>query len=543
MTTILRRQPMSRTLTLVVASALTLTLTLMLTACAVGPDFQRPEAPRVDGYLPRSSSPSTFADSAGVSAPLLVEGMDIPGQWWTLFHSQPLNELINQAIQANPDLEAAQAALRSSKESVDAGQGLFFPSVDVNFQPTRQKIADAAVSSSAANGAAIYQLHTAQVSVGYAPDVFGGARRGVESLQAQSTLQRFLLEAVYLSLTSNVVNNVVQEASLRAQIAAAREIIAINIKLLDIVRRQHSLGQSAEADIAIQETMLAQAQAVLPPLEKQLAQQRTMLSMLVGRFPSEGQSAHFEFASLHLPLTLPLSLPSKLVEQRPDVRAAEENLHSASAQVGVAIANRLPNITLSANLGSTAAEIGQLFKAGTGFWMLAGNLAQPIFHGGVLLHQQRAVEAAYDLAGAQYRSTVLSAFRDVADTLHAIQADTNAFAAALAAERAAAKSLAIGSRQLELGDISYATLLAAQQSYQQTKLNLVQAQANRFADTVALFQALGGGWWNRSDTVTSGAGNAKKPRVIVLGQLGSAQARRGGGPARRTPQISPVVPY
>ena len=438
--------------------------------------------------------------------------MDIPGQWWALFHSQALDDLIKQAIQANPDLQAAHAALRSTREILYAGQGAFFPSVDVNFQPSRQKTADGTADASP-----LYNLHTAQVSVGYSPDIFGGVRRGVESLQAQSEFQRFQLEAAYLSLTSNVVNTVVQEASLRDQLAATHEIIDINTRLLEIVRRQHELGQSAVADIALQETTLAQAQAALPPLEKQLAQQRNLLATLVGRFPSEGLSPRFDLASLQLPQALPLSLPSKLVEQRPDVRAAEETLHSASAQVGVAIANRLPSITLSATLGSTANEIGQLFTAGTGFWMLAGGLAQPIFHGGALLHQQRSAEAAYEQAAALYRSTVLCAFRDVADTLHAIQADTNAFAAAQAAERAAARSLAIATRQLELGDISYATLLAAQQAYQQTKLALVQAKANRYADTVALFQSLGGGWWNRTDT----AKDYKREGSVGTGSGGS----------------------
>ncbi len=487
----------SRVPTIVVAAAVALTVS----GCAVGPDFKRPDSPQVEGYLHKATTPSASATLPAANAQHFVDGMDIPGQWWALFHSQALDELIAEAIKANPDLQAAQAALRNSKEILYAGQGAFFPSVDANFEPTRQKIAGGTVSSGAADGATLYSLHTAQVSIGYSPDVFGGVRRGVESLHAQAELQRFQLEAAFLSLSSNLVNTVVQEASLRDQIVATREIIDINTKVLEILRRQHEFGQSSVADVAVQETILAQAQATLPPLEKQLAQQRDLLSTLIGRFPSEGRMARFDLASLQLPQTLPLSLPSKLVEQRPDVRAAEANLHSASAQVGVAVSNRLPNITLSASLGSMAYTTGQLFGAGTGFWMLAGSLAQPVFRGGALLHEQRAAEAAYDQAEAQYRSTVLSAFRDVADTLHAIQADSSAFSAALAAERAAAKSLAIATRQLELGDISSATLLAVQQSYLQTKLGLSQARANRLADTIALFQALGGGWWNRADSV------------------------------------------
>lgn len=508
MKTASRKHPTART----AATAIALVTGMAVAGCAAGPDFKRPAPPQVEDYVLDAASSPASPDVPGGNAQHLVAGMDIPGQWWALFHSRAFDDLIAEAIKANPDLQAAHAALRNSREILYAGQGAFFPGVDASFQPTRQKIAEGAVSSGAANGAALYSLHTAQVSVGYTPDVFGGVRRSVESLRAQSELQRFQLEAAFLSLTSNVANAAVQEASLREQIASTREIIAINAKILEILRRQHEFGQSSLAEVAAQESLLAQAQAMLPPLEKQLAQQRDMLATLIGRFPSEARMARFDLSSLQLPQTLPLSLPAKLVEQRPDVRAAEENLHSASAQVGVAVSNRLPNITLSATLGSMAYATGQLFAAGTGSWMLAGNLAQPIFRGGALLHQQRAAEAAYDQAEAQYRSTVLAAFRDVADTLHAIQADINGFAAALAAERAAAKSLAISARQLELGDISSATLLAVQQSYLQTKLALVQAKANRLADTIALFQALGGGWWHRSDTV---AGDVVKGNVTA----------------------------
>lgn len=488
------KRPISRLIVPVLIAA----LGIATGGCAVGPDFTRPEPPATDRY---GQSPVSMpvAVPPDVDVQRLVDGMEISWQWWTLFQSPPLNDLIDRAIKANPDLQAAQSALLSANEIRRAGQGAFLPSVDLGFQPTRQKIAIGSVSSSAADGSALYNLHTAQVSVGYSPDVFGGVSRGVESLRAQAEFQRFQLAAAYLTLTSTVVNAAIQEASLRAQIAASHEIIEINLQLLESLRRQHGLGHIAVADIAQQDAALAQARAMLPPLEKQLAQQRHLLSTLIGRLPSDEPGARFELASLQLPPVLPLSLPSTLVEHRPDIRAAEENLHAASAQIGVAMAARLPSITLSANLGSTAYEIGQLLTAGAGFWMLAGNLAQPIFRGGALLHQQRAAEAAYEQAAAQYRSAVLSAFRDVADTLHAIQADTQAHAAALTAERASATSLAIATRQFELGDIGYASVLAARQSYQQTQLNLIQAQASRLADSAALFQALGGGWWNRGN--------------------------------------------
>ncbi|MGO9951978.1 MAG: efflux transporter outer membrane subunit [Dissulfurispiraceae bacterium] len=479
---------------------------ISLTGCAVGPDFQRPATPAVDRYTTESLPPQTVSvEVKGGEAQRFVKDMDIPGQWWTLFHSKPLNDLISQALKANPDLEAAQAALRGAWETVYAQQGAFFPSIDANFNPTRQKTAGV-LTSPLANNNYTYSLHTAQVAVAYVPDVFGGNRRQVESLKAQADSQRFQLEATYLTLTSNVVAAAVQEAALRGQISATRQIIDIQSQSLKLLQRQYELGQIATGDVVAQEAALAQVQAMLPPLEKQLAQQRDLLSRLAGRFPSEKLTEEFELSSLELPQELPVSLPSKLVAQRPDVRSAEEQLHSASAEIGVSIANRLPNITLSANAGSSATAINQLFTSGTGFWALAGNLTQPIFQGGTLLHRQRAVEAAYDQAAAQYRSVVLTAFQNVADTLHAIQSDADALKAAVAAERAAARSLAITRSQLELGDISYLALLNAEQTYQQAVVNLVQAIANRYADTVALFQALGGGWWNRSDVSARVAG-------------------------------------
>ena len=492
------RKPAISLATVCVAAAL-------MAGCAVGPDFHRPTVPCVDRYTQDSLPGQTVSvDVKGGEAQRFVQNMDIPGQWWTLFHSKQLNDLIEQALKANPDVDAAQAALRGAWENVYAQKGAFFPSIDANFTPTRQEV-PAVLTSPLANNNYVYSLHTAQVSVAYAPDVFGGNRRQVESLKAQADWQRFQLEATYLTLTSNVVAAVVGEAALRGQIKATQRIIEIESQSLELMQRQFALGQIATADVAAQEAALAQSQAMLPPLEKQLAQQRDLLARLVGHFPSEAFIDKFELSQLKLPRDLPASLPAKLVEQRPDIRSAEEQLHEASAEIGVTVANRLPNITLSANLGSSALAIGQLFASGTGFWGLAANLTQPIFQGGTLLHRQRAAEAAYDQAAAQYRGTVLTAFQNVADTLHAIQSDADSMRASVAAEQAAAKSLAIVRRQLELGDVSYLALLNAEQTYQQAMINLVQALANRYADTAALFQALGGGWWNRSD-VKAGTG-------------------------------------
>ena len=346
-----------------------------------------------------------------------------------------------------------------------------------------------------------FNLFTSQVSVSYMPDVFGLTRRTVETLEAQADVQRFALEAAYLTLTSNVVVAAVQEASLRGQIAATRQIIKLATDFLVILRRQRSLGQIPDADVAAQEAALAQVEQTLPPLQKQLEQQRHLLTALTGLFPSQEGPETFELAALRLPVHLPLSLPSHLVEQRPDIRAAQANLQAASAQIGVAIANRLPNITLTANAGSTALKFGDLFTPQTAFWSVAGSVVQPIFHGGTLAQRELAARAAYDQTNAQYRSTVISAFQNVADVLSALQQDAMALQKAVAAERAANRSLEIMRRRLQLGDVNFLALLNAQQTYQQALLNLVQARANRYSDTAALFQALGGGWWNRSDVI------------------------------------------
>jgi NodT family efflux transporter outer membrane factor (OMF) lipoprotein len=478
-----------------------LTIMLLAGACAVGPDFERPAAPEVTGYTSAPLAQQTASsDIQGGETQHFVQELDIPGQWWTLFRSAALNSLIEEALKNNPTLPAAEAALRQAWENVYAAEGAFFPTAVVSYSPSRNKTATGITFTGASSGSPFFTLHTAQVVVTYAPDVFGGTRREVESLAATAEFQRFQLEAAYLTLTSNVVAAAVQEASLRGQIAATEEIIKIQTGSLDILRKQFELGQVAGADVAAVEATLAQAQATLPPLQKQLAVQRDLLTALIGRLPSQEPAEKFDLASLRLPQELPVSLPSKLVEQRPDIQSAAAQVHSASAEIGVAVAARLPQFTLTGNAGTTANQINQLFVTpGTAFWTVAGNVAQTVFDAGTLLHKQRAAVAAFDQAAAMYRSTVIAAFQNVADTLHALQSDAETLKAAYAAERAAFKSLEIARRQLQLGAIGYLGLLTAENTYDTALLALVQAQAARYADTAALFQALGGGWWNRQD--------------------------------------------
>ena len=467
----------------------------LLSGCAVGPDFHRAAAPAVAGYTRQPALPNTAsADVAGGEEQRFIR-QDLPQQWWTLFQSPQLNALIEKALAGNPTIVAAQAALRQAMEQVSAQQGFFYPTVQAGFSASRQRASDT-LSPPLSTPVMTFNLYTAQVTVGFTPDVFGGNRRQVESLQGVADSQRFLLEATYVTLTSNLVAAAIQEASLRAQIAATQEVIDLSTRSLALLRRQFELGYVAGLDVAAQEAALAQVEQTLPPLQRQLEQNRDLLTALAGRFPSDGPEEQFDLAMLHLPQDLPIGLPSQLVEQRPDVRAAEEQLHAASAQIGVAIANRLPQFTLTASLGGVETDFTQMFAPGNPFWSLAGNVLQTLFAGGTLLHRQRAAEAAFEQAAAQYRSTVITAFQNVADALYALQHDAETLKAAVAAERAARRTLDLTHKQQDLGYVNYLALLSAQQAYQQTLITRVQAQASRFADTAALFQALGGGWWD-----------------------------------------------
>jgi len=467
--------------------------------CAVGPDFHKPAAPAVNRYTPKPliTTASTTAVSGG-EAQRFTQGADMAGDWWTLFHSQSLNELIEHSLTNNPDLKAAQAALSVAKEDVLAQRGAYYPSVSGSFSASRQR-QSGTISPTPNSNVFLYNLFTPEVSVSYVPDVFGLNRRTLESLQADADAARFQMIATYNTLTANVVVTAIQEGSVQAQIDATRELIDINTKLLDILRYQLSKGYASGLDVAAQESQLAQVAATLPPLLKQAAQLRDLMAVLAGRFPSEAPEDKFELASLQLPQNLPVSLPSDVVAHRPDVRQAEANLHAASARIGVAVANRLPNITLSANAGSTALAMNQLFASGTGFWAVGADLTAPIFQGGMLLHQERAARAAYLQAAQQYRSTVLTAFQNVADTLTALEQDADGLKAAAAAAAAAKATLDLAQRQWQDGYAAYLTLLSAEQSYQQARINLAQAQASRYADTAALFQALGGGWWHQGN--------------------------------------------
>ncbi len=476
--------------------AATTALCSALMACTVGPDFVRPDPPKAMSFLPDAPSEFVAADIPGGDAQSLVQSMDIPGQWWGVFQSPQLNGLIEASLRANPDIKAAVAGLKQAQENARAQRATLFPVLQAGLGASQNQT-PASLSPATGTGALIYGLFTVGLTLTYNLDLWGANRRQIESLDALAEAQCFQLEGAYLSLASNVVAAAILEASLRAQVEATQRIIAAQRDTLGILQRSLGLGAVAGGDVAVQQAALAQAEATLPPLQKALAQQRNLLATLTGRFPNQNLTEQFTLADLKLPQELPISLPSRLVEQRPDVRAAESNLHSASALVGVATANQFPNITLNLGLNTQSLSTDTLFGPGLTGNTVGGNVLQTILDGGALAAKKRAAQAGLEQADAQYRSIVLTAFRNVADVLRALEYDALALKAAVDAERAAATSLEIAQRRLTLGDTTYVVVLLAELTYQQALLNRVQAQANRYTDTAALFQALGGGWWNR----------------------------------------------
>jgi len=488
-----------------------LAVAALLGGCTLGPDFLPPDAPKAETYLPDTATNLVAGGIDGGQAQRIVQGLDIPGQWWGVFQSAELNSLIETALRANPDVKAAAAGLKMARENARAQRATLFPTLQAGLGASQNQV-PTILSAPTADNSYIYGLFTVGLTLTYNLDLWGANRRQIESLDALAEAQCFQLEGTYLSLASNVVVAAILEASLRAQIEATQRIITAQRGTLDILNRQSGLGAVTGADVAAQQAALAQVEATLPPLQKALAQQRNLLAALTGRLTNEAMPERFRLADLRLPQELPLSLPSKMVEQRPDVRAAEANLHSASALVGVATANQFPNIVINAGIGTQSLTPGTLFGPGLTASNVGASALQTLIDGGALAARKRAAQAGLEQADAQYRSTVIGAFRNVADTLRALEYDALTLKAAVAAEQATATSLAIARRRLELGDTTYIFVLTAELAYQQAALLRVQAQTARYTDTAALFQALGGGWWNRDRPEPGAKGGAPRCR-------------------------------
>lgn len=470
---------------------------LSLTSCAVGPDFTSPAAPKVKAYTtpPLVATTSTpTAKNAGVSQTFHA-GQSIPSEWWALYHSPTLDALIKQGLANSPNLAAAKATLLNAKENYRAEIGTAYgPTVTAGLDGERQRSNTANMGSSNTISN-VFNLFNASVNVSYTLDAFGGLRRAAEASKAQVDYEQYELAAAYLSLTANIVTTAITEASLSAQIDAVNALIQATQENLTIIEKQVKLGGASNADVLTQTNLLAQNRALLPPLQNSLSQTHNALAVLVGVFPTELAPIHIALDSLELPHDLPVSLPSALVGQRPDILASSAQLHIASANVGVATANLLPALTLSGSYGNASNHTNTLFKGDSIVWGFGGQLLQPVFNGGSLRAQRRASIAAYTQAAAEYQQVVLSAFQNVGDSLQALNNDALTLNAQQQAETATQKTLSLTQHQYRLGSVSYLSVLAAMETYQQAKINCIIARAARYSDTAALFQALGGGWW------------------------------------------------
>ncbi|MDR3492297.1 MAG: efflux transporter outer membrane subunit [Gammaproteobacteria bacterium] len=471
---------------------------IILSSCMVGPDFHIPCAPHVHSYtsypLPKKTKSTPTAGQQGVAQHFVV-GADIPGQWWKLFHSTQLDNLIRIGIANSPNLTAATAAVKQAIEALNVSAGnALYPNISAQLPGERQRSFNIFGGSSL-----LYNLYNPTFNVTYTLDVFGGARRELESLRAQIDYSNFQLEAAYLTLTSDIAAAAINIASIRGQIEATKQIIELQNNQLVIVQKQYKLGGASGNDVLTQKTQVAQTIAQLPPLQQSLEVTMDALAVLIGEFPSEARLPTFNLNSLHLPAVIPVSIPSALVRQRPDIRASEALLHSASAQVGVSTAALFPQVNLSGAYGWGSTSANGLFTYQTLVWNYMGQILQPIFNGGALRAQRRESIAAFEQAVAQYRQTVLKAFQDVADTLGALKNDAAALLALREAEDAAYKALILSQGQYNLGGVNYLILLNAQRQYQRAKIDRIKAEAARFVDTATLFKALGGGWWNREE--------------------------------------------
>ena len=479
---------------------------LSLMGCTtVGPDFKQPAPPTVAGYTAQDLPPQTAAAPSTVlgDSQRFVPGQSVPAQWWQNFGSSKLNALIEQALQASPSLAAAQATLRQAQQAYAAEAGASqYPQVDADLGAQRQHATNANFGQR--GGERTFSLYNAGIKVSYNLDVFGGNRRALESLAAQADYQRYQLAGARLTLAANIVTTAMAQAQYAAQIDATEAILAAQQAQVDIAHKRFELGAIARGDELSLQTQLEQTRASLPPLRNQLQQTKHLLAVLVGEAPGAANIPQFSLSDFTLPADIPLLVPSELVRQRPDIQASEALLRAANADYGVAISKSYPQINLSASLATQALATSSLFGPGSLIWSLVGQVAQPLFNGG-LQAGVNAKQASFDAAAANYQQSVLQGLRNVADVLRALDNGAQTLQAQAAANAAAQTALDLIQQQYQLGSVSYLQLLTAQQQAQQTRVNLIAAQTQRLSNTAALYQAMGGGWSNTANVHSASA--------------------------------------
>ncbi|MFM0514084.1 efflux transporter outer membrane subunit [Paraburkholderia sp. RL17-373-BIF-A] len=465
-------------------------LALLLNACSVGPNFSRPPPPKVSQFVHGDALHSSLAAAGSVQT--FSAQTAVPADWWTRFGSLAIDSAVDEALTGNATIESAQAALRQSDDEMRAGAGVFFPQVDAGFGASRQKYSTARVGGS--QPSTLFNLFTLSASISYAVDIWGGHRRMVEALWARADAQRYTVLATYLTLTANVVNAMIARAAYRDQIAATREMIDLLREQIRITQAQVEAGASAYAAVLTLENELATLEASVPALDQKRAQAEDLLASLCGMLPADWRAPELSLADIALPPTLPDTVPALLVQQRPDILQAEAALHVASADIGVATANLLPGITLSASGGYDSTSMGALLHRSGQVWAVAADVTAPVFHGGTLWFQRQAALDAYSQTRASYRQVVLNAFAQVADTLRALENDALALEAQTRARDAAAEALRLIKADYSAGTVGYLQILIADSQFHQARIAWLQGVAQRLQDTVALYAALGGGW-------------------------------------------------
>ncbi len=472
-----------------------LVLLFCIVGCAVGPNFVRPKPPTVERYTHGAGPTATVSAESQVQR--FEKGAQVARDWWRLFDSPKINAVLEEALANNQTLQAAQASLRQSQESLRAGYGVFFPQFNGDFNATRQKFSPARFGSTSTS--LLFNLFTLATTVNYTLDVFGGERRAVEGLRAQADFQHYTVLATYLTLTGNVVNAAIAQAGYRAEIKATEEMVRLLKDQVKITEAQAKAGTVPYSNVLSIRSQLAATEATLPPLQQNLTQTEHLLATLAGRFPAEWTPPEIDLGEIKLPADLPVSLPSDLVRQRPDILSAEAQLHVASANIGVATAALFPTVTLDGAYGTNNTSIKNLFKKASTYWSIAGDASTPLFHGGTLWFQRKAAIQGYQQFLANYRQTVLSAFAQVGNTLRALEHDAEALRAESLALDSAEGALHLIEKNYQAGLVSYLQVLVADNQYYQAKIGYLQALAQRLQDTVALFVALGGGWWNTQE--------------------------------------------
>jgi NodT family efflux transporter outer membrane factor (OMF) lipoprotein len=463
---------------------------LAAAGCTQGPDFSPPPVAEGEGN-PLTAPRTAETGVAGGESQTFLLGGDLPGEWWQLFASPELNELIRQALAGNPDLRSAQASLRQAEANLQAGSSVLYPQVTGSAGSGRQ----------IQGSGNFYNVFNANVGVSYVLDVFGGEKRTVEGLAAQVDYEKYQLAGTYLTLTANVVTTAVQIAAAQDQLQATEDIIASEERQLSLVNDRFAVGSAARAEVLAARAQLETTQASLPALQKNIETDQHELAALLGRAPDRMPPLKLTLSNFTLPRELPVSLPSSLVRQRPDIQAQEALLHAASAQIGVAQANQFPQFTLTGSTGVQSAHFTDLFGENALLFGLAGGVVQPLFDAGQREAQTNAAKASYQAVEAQYRGTVIHAFQNVADCLTALRSDALALKSAYAAMIDGRDSVELTQDRYAAGTVGYVTLLVQQQQYQQARIAYTTTLASRYSDTAALFQALGGGWWRDQNLI------------------------------------------